>query len=499
MTAREYVPDGVVLTDFLWDRHKVSCIQGPIESGTSTCCCMRIWLQANEQEPDFDGVRRTKWIVTRDTYKDLRETTVKTWLTWFPEIEWGPMSWSEPMQHTLRREHMSGDGTTVECEVIFLAVPDPDTAKRMLASFEITGFWRNEGQFVEKAVIDELVSRCARYPSQRNGPGATWFGGMIDMNAPVEGHWIPYMRGDVPIPADWSDEAKAAMQKPYNWKFFMQPAGLLEEIVDGKVVYKPNPAAENQKWITEPYIEKIVGKDKSWIDERIMSRTGVYSGGKPVYPSFFAADHVSKDDAEPVKGATIFVGLDFGREPAAAFGQCINGTWRILSELIGSDESAELFAPRVKRHLAEKYPGFSYEFWGDPRGADRGQNDEKTAYGIFQTHGMMVMPATTDNNPQIRRSAMSSVLMRRNGFRINFSCITLKVGMGGGYHYPKIKGTGMFSDRPRKNLYSHVCEALENMILGGGEGEALLTPSERPRPAPSPVVRHKVQLRRMGR
>lgn len=497
MTVMDYIPDGEVLTDFLWDRSKCGIIQGPIESGTSTACCHKLWILANEQEPDFDGVRRSRWIITRDTYKDLRETTIKTWLTWFPEKEWGPMAWSEPMTHRLLRPHISGDGSMVDAEMIFLAIPDPDVARRMLASFEITGWWRNEGQFVEKRVIDELMSRTARYPSRRNGPGATWFGGFIDMNAPYEGHWIPYMRGDVPIPADFTDDQKQALKKPDNWKFFMQPSGLLEEIVDGKIVYKPNPKAENQKHITEPYIEKIVGKDKDWIDERIMSRTGIHSGGKPVYPMFFASDHVAERDLEPIPGIPIIVGLDFGRDPAAVFCQCPNGNWVVLSELIGSNESAEVFAPRVKRALAQKYPGFKAEFGGDPRGADKGQNTETTAYDIFMANGMLVMPATTDNNPEMRRSALGAVLNRRNGLRISHSCTTVKVGLSGGYHYPKIKGTGMFSERPKKNLYSHAVEALENAVLYGGEGDAIIMPPKALHKAPSKVFRPRVQLRKI--
>ncbi|PZQ99198.1 MAG: hypothetical protein DI533_00375 [Cereibacter sphaeroides] len=494
MTIMPYVPDGPVLTKFLWDRSKCPIIQGPIESGTSTCCCHKIWVHANEQLPDNDGVRRTRWITTRDTYKDLRETTIKTWLTWFPEREWGPMAWSEPMTHVLRRPHFSGDGTITECENIFLAIPDPDIARRMLASFEITGWWRNEGQFVEKRVVDELHSRTARYPSRRNGPGATWFGGFIDMNAPLEGHWIPYMRGDVPIPADFTDDQRAVLQRPDNWTFYMQPPGLLEKIVDGKVTYLPNPEAENQKHITEPYIDKIVGKDKDWIDERIMSRTGIHAGGKPVYPMFFAADHISNRDIDPVTGAQIIVGLDFGREPAAVFTQCINERWTVLSELIGSNESAEIFAPRVKKHLAQKYPGFKVVFYGDPRGADRGQNVEVTAYDIYAHHGMTISPATSDNNVEMRRSAMSSVLNRRNGMRVSASCTTLKVGMAGGYHYPKIRGTGGFSEKPKKNVYSHACEALENAILGGGEGDILVRPPEAMRKKASRPFRHRVQL-----
>jgi hypothetical protein len=453
-------------------------------------------VQACEQAPDDDGVRRTRWIITRDTYKDLKETTIKTWLHWFPEHVWGPMIRAEPSMHRLVRPHPSGDGTSVDCEVIFLALPDPDVAEKVLASYEITGFFRNEAQFCEKRVIDELLSRCARFPSKSFGPGASWYGGILDLNAPSEGHWIPYMRGDLKMPADWTDEQKAVFKKPKGWDFFVQPPGLNESVRDGKISYSPNPEAENQTWTTQPYMEIIEGKEKSWIDQRVMNRIGVYQNGKPVYPAFFVSDHIARIDAAPVEGIPIVVGLDFGREPAAVFCQCINDQWRFLSELIGSNESAIIFAPRVKKHLAQTYPGFHADFWGDPRGADRGQNDETTAYDIFKQLGMTVLPATTDNNPEMRRSAVTSVLMRRNGMRINPSCTTLKVGMGGGYHYPKIKGTGMFSERPRKNLYSHICESLENAILGGGEGDAIVTSPSRGKPVPSKIRRHKVELRR---
>ena len=504
---RVYEPDGAVLTQWLWDRSRLSIIQGPIQSGTSTCACHKLWTLAMEQEPDFDGVRRSRWIITRDTYKDLRETTIPTWLTWFPESEWGPMVHSEPAYHLMREPtaagwklpaHPSGDGTVIDCEVIFLAIPDPDVAEKILASFEITGFFRNEGQFCEKRVIDELLSRCARYPSKRNGPGATFFGGFIDLNAPLEGHWIPYMRGDMPMPLDWSDDQKRRFAKPENWNFYVQPPGLVEKVIDGQIVYQPNPRAENQKHTTQPYTEIIIGKDKEWIDRRVMNKTGLYLHGKPVYPTFSESEHVSQRQIFAIPGANIIVGLDFGREPAAAFCQCVNGRWTLLSELIGDNESASLFAPRVKRHIAQKYPGFKCDFWGDPRGADQNQSDETTAYKIFEAMGMMVLPATTDNNPEMRRSAVNTVLARRNGFQINPDCMIVKTGFSGGYHYPKIKGTGGFSERPRKNLYSHIVEAMENAILGGGEGDAILISASRPRSKPSPQKRHHVTLRKMA-
>lgn len=498
-----YEPDGDVLTAFFHDEAELAIIQGPIGSGTSSCACHKIWKFAMSQWADFDGVRRTRWIITRDTYKELRDTTIKTWLEWFPESEWGPLIRGEPAFHHLKRKHPSGDGTTIDCEVIFLAIPDPDVAEQVLASYEITGFFRNEAQFCEKGVIDELLSRCARYPSMKNGRGARWHGGFLDLNAPSEGHWIPYMRGDIPLPAEWSEDEAQGYKVPMNasgkprWKFYVQPSGLLEARIEGRIVYQPNPLAENQRHLRKSYMEQIAGKPKDWIDQRVMNKVSIRKDGQPVYPTFMETDHVNARDMPPVERIPIIVGLDFGREPAAAFMQCVNGQWTLLSELIGTNESAQVFAPRVKRHLAQMYPGFSAEFWGDPRGADGTQATETTAFNVFLVNGMTVVPATTDNDTELRRSTVERVLDRRNGFKINPCCIVAKTGFAGGYHYPKIKGApGMFSPRPRKNRFSHIVESVENALLGGGEGYAVISGgAAKPRP-PSPIARHKIQFRR---
>ena len=504
-----YLPDGEVLTDYFWDRSELAIIQGPIQSGTSTCSCHRIWALACEQEADYDGVRRSRWLVVRNSYRELRKTTLETWLEWFPENEWGTLIRSEPMTHVLmqkqpdgtmgQRKHPSGDGTIVHCEVIFIAIDSPETAEQVAASFEITGFFVNEGQFVDKGVVDELLSRCARYPSMKNGPGATWHGGFIDLNAPVEGHWIPYMRGDIPMPEEWTEEQKSEFRKPEGWTFFVQPPGLIEKKIEGKIVYVPNPSAENQSHTRKSYLEIIKGKKKEWIDRRVLNKVGLYADGKAVYPTFSEQDHVAPHALKPIDGAPVIVGLDFGRDPAAVFCQCVNGQWTVLSELIGDNESAQLFAPRVRRHLAQRFPGHKSEFWGDPRGADGGQNVETTAYDVFQAQGMRVLPATTDNNPEMRRSTVESVLDRRYALQIDTACITLRTGLAGGYHYPKIKGvSGVYSERPRKNRYSHVVEALENALMGGGEGDAVVIPSSRPKARPSKIHRHRVSLRRVA-
>ena len=176
--------------------------------------------------------------------------------------------------------------------------------------------------------------------------------------------------------------------------------------------------------------------------------------------------------------------------------QDINGCWIVLSELIGTNDSAMKFAPRTARHLAQQYPGFSFFAYGDPRGADGNQSDETTAYGIFDAHGIRVFPATNDNNPQMRRSTVESVLDRRNGLLINPSCLTLRTGMAGGYHYRKMKGhAGTYAPPPPKNIYSHIVESMENGLLGGGEGDAVVRSAARSPLEPSLIYRHRPRMR----
>ena len=495
--VRRYIPDGEVLTEAFWDRSEFSIIQGPIGSGTSSMCSHKIMVMAGEQPPDDDGVRRTRWMVVRDTYPKLAETTQKTWLDWFPEEQFGVFRKKVPPMHKVRVPHPSRDNTTIDAEVIFQAIGSAEEAEAIAASYEITGFWINEIQFTEKGVVDELMSRAGRYPSPARGPGAKWLGGFADMNAPEEGHWIPYMRGDVLMPNDWSEERKQEFEKPEPWKFFMQPPGLIETMKEGRIIYLPNPKAENQKNLRQTYLQQAQGKPKDWVDRRVLNKTGLYTTGKPVYPSFVEAEHCSHTDIQILPNLPIIVGLDFGRDPAAIAGQCPNGKWRVFNELIGENEPAVEFAPRLKRWLSQLYPGHEFIFGGDPRGSERSRISNVPAYDVFQAHGMSVKQATSNNDPALRRNTVTGVLMRRDGLKISKNCSTLRTAMAGGYHFPKIRGTGAFREVPEKNRYSHPAEAFENMLLIGGEGHKVISYNKN-RPEPVKVGRRRVKMRKFS-
>jgi hypothetical protein len=203
--------------------------------------------------------------------------------------------------------------------------------------------------------------------------------------------------------------------------------------------------------------------------------------GKPVYPQFRRDVHVSDRPLEPIKGIPVGVGLDFGRQPAALIGQTMRGDWFIQREFIGRDMSAVEFAPLLKTYLVQQYPGYSFQFWGDPAGQQRGQATDKTPFEVFNEHGMYVRPAPNPQNQRtVRYEAVNGVLMRRSqsgrasSMLVDPRATTYITGMSGGYYMRRVRVTGeRYAEEPEKNQYSHVCEAGENLLLGGGEGKAV--------------------------
>jgi hypothetical protein len=168
-----------------------------------------------------------------------------------------------------------------------LALDRPEDVKKLL-SLELTGIWINEAREIPKSIIDACTMRVGRYPSMREG-GPTWTGVIADTNAPEEDHWWPIMSGEVPIPDHIPREQAKMLVKPDNWKFFTQPAGMVEsKNKEGELEdYIPNPLAENSKNMMKSYYPNLIqGKTKSWIDVYVMNRLGHIQDGKPVYSMF---------------------------------------------------------------------------------------------------------------------------------------------------------------------------------------------------------------------
>ncbi len=473
MTSFKYKPDGQILKDFMKGETFFRGLRGPVGSGKSVCCCVELFRRALQQEKDLNGVRRSRWAVIRNTNPQLKTTTIKTWLDWFPEHEWGKFTWSVPYTHNIKRADL-------ELEVIFLALDRPEDVKKLL-SLELTGIWINEAREIPKSIIDACSMRVGRFPSMKDG-GCTWTGVIADTNAPEEDHWWPIMSGEVPVPDHIPREEAKMLVKPDNWEFFTQPSGMVEEKDEaGNVTaYTQNKSAENANNMRKDYYPNIVqGKTKSWIDVYVMNRLGSIKDGKPVYANFAPDVHVANEEIPIAAGVPIYIGVDFGLTPACVIGQKVRGRWLLLQEIVAFDMGIVKFSEVLRQELTTRYPTNEVIIFGDPAGDFRAQTDESTPFQILRGAGLNARPAPS-NDVSLRIESVNASLNRmvdgHSGLLVDFRCRNLIKGFEGGYQYRRIQVSGeRYDDKPEKNHYSHIHDALQYLMLGSGEGRSILT------------------------
>lgn len=218
------------VAEFLRSNAFVRAVVGPVGSGKSSGCIVELVRRACEQKPGPDGLRRTRFVVIRNTYGQLRDTTRKTLEQWIPP-DWG--TWHE-QAFTFEMKFQD-----VHSEILFRALDRPEDVKKLL-SLELTGAYINEAREVPKHVLDVLQTRVGRYPSKIQG-GATWFGIWMDTNPWHVGH----------------EFYKLFRSKPEGHELFEQPGGR-------------DPDAENVENLPPGYYQRLcAGKDAEWIAEYV--------------------------------------------------------------------------------------------------------------------------------------------------------------------------------------------------------------------------------------
>lgn len=455
MQTAEYIA-APTMVDFHNSDDFVRGLLGPIGSGKSVACCVEVVKRACEQEPYFPesqqgvsvGVRKSRWAIIRNTYRELIDTTMQTWFDWFPR-ELGEYR-AMDMKWTMVK--LLPDGTKLHLEVLFRALDRPDDIKKLL-SLELTGGWLNEAREIPKQVLDMLQGRVGRYPSKREG-GASWFGIICDTNPPDSDHW-------------WYKLFEE--DRPEGFSLYHQPSGV-------------GPDAENIDNLPPNYYQNMMqGKDQEWINVYVHGLYGFIADGKPVYPEY--KDDIHHVDYDlPLSGSgTIYVGLDFGLTPAALIGQeTASGQFQIIDELVTEDMGAKQFGKLLHKKLSREYCGCTLEIYGDPAGEDRAQTDEDTVFSILQEEQIDAWPAYT-NDYTIRREVVADYLTRldmrgKPAFIIGPKAVMFRKGMAGGYKYKRLQVTGeqRFQDKPLKNKYSHVCEAGQYLMLGAVGGDRVM-------------------------
>lgn len=429
-----YTPSKTV-KEFFESNAKMRVIMGPVGSGKSVGMCFEVLRRAMAQEKGADGFRRTRFAVVRETVRQLSDTTIKTWLDWFPDKVCGNF-----MRTTKTYFLEIGD---IRCEVMFRALDDADDVAN-LNSLELTGAWFNECRDIAPEIVDAMSKRIGRYPSKRDG-GPTWHGMWGDTNPPTIDTWWYYQMEHL-------DPDDGVSPNDNGWVVFKQPSGR-------------SPEAENIENLPEGYYS-TQGRADEYIRTFIDGEYGHSLAGTPVYNHFQPNYHVAKEPLKPSPAShkPIIVGMDLGLTPAAVIGQQdARGRAIVLADIAEFDMGIIRFVrTKLKPLLSEKFPGMPVRIVVDPAGKQRSQNDEKSAIEILEAEGLNVIPAST-NVVTARLNAVDDLLMRQvDGdpvFLMDASCSKLKAAMMGGYRYhPK---TGNIE----KNSHSHVAEALQYFAL----------------------------------
>lgn len=469
--------------EFHLDEGKIRVLAGPIGGGKSVSCAFELMRWACNQQPDGDGVRRTRFAVVRNTVDQLKTTTIKTIFDWFPPGVFGE---HRIVDKTFTISVKLGDNTFVESEWLFLSLDNPADTRKAL-SLELTGVWLNEAREIHPDVIEVMPTRTGRYPKENRaaGYGCTRSGMIMDTNMPSGDAWF----------------GKRMQDEKSGWSVFIQPPAAIDP-EDYLMKYGEDPDEEavfvdfdGREWVINPeadnlenlkadyYPTAIAGKSKDFVDVYVLSRYGRELGGAPVYENVWKRDFHVLDEGKLGRVTSlvsaeypIIIGLDFGRTPSAVFLQSDpRGRITVLSELVSENCGIERFIKDFLRpHIHERYPRGSFVVAPDPAGYHKQQLGEVSLVDVVKKAGFKVSRPVS-NDPEKRIAAVEQVLMEqvdgKARFRVSPECRALIKGFDDGYRY-KLKKNGELEASPDKNRFSHPHDALQYgvMVLAQGPG-----------------------------
>lgn len=453
---------------FHHDDSFVRLLFGAVGCGKSVACCLEILGRGIRQSPGSDGVRRSRWAVIRNTYPELKTTTINTWRSWYPEEQCGKIKFDSPITQHIR----IGD---VDIEIIFLALDSEEDIKK-LKSLELTGVYINELQYINKQIFNVCRERVNRFPSKKDGADISWTGVIADTNPPDNDHWIYKLFEE---------------NCPEGFKIFKYPSPLerVTEIPEGIEhatsttggIYINNDVDYRDVQNDPNYWLKLVpGSTDEEVKVNLMGQYGVVVSGKPVHPAYNDSLHYPGKILLANENIKLGLGWDFGLTPAVAIVQLdALGQLKVIDELWSDDMNLRDFAESVVLpYLNRTYPWWheNYESRHDPAGNSGMQTDGKSCEDILRQCGIKSLAAAESNAPTARRDGLDFFLSRMtNGipsFQVSSKARMIRKGLMGSYQYArmKVKGEERYHDAPLKNMYSHICEGLEYIAMFYAQG-----------------------------
>lgn len=277
---------------------QVRCIVGPVGSGKTSGAAWELCYYLPKFLFDEHKIKQTRWVVVRNTYPELRDTTMRTVFDWFP---WGKHEKQENIYWLRYPEGFSA-------ELMFRSCDNPNDIKKF-KSLEITGYWIDESIEVAEEIKRMLKNRIGRYP--RKCP--VRFG--IETTNPPDVEHPTYSE----FAWDTLPPGPIAKTKPLpNHEGFWQPPG------------------ENNSNLRPGYYEDLktdYRDSPDWISTYIEGKPGIIIQGKLVYNNFRRDMHQSQGSLIWAQGP-IWRGWDNSGTARPAWSSRCPG--QIISRFFGS-------------------------------------------------------------------------------------------------------------------------------------------------------------------
>lgn len=432
------------LSGFLTAEAFVSLVTGPVGSGKSSAAMLKIAYHAKRMRKQQDGIRRSRCVVIRNTAEMLRDATLPTFNTWFPEGIAGSHLKTEK-KFLLRFDD-------VECDILFRGLDEAADVRRLL-SLEVSFAVLDEFREINPDIFNAVQARVGRYPSVKDG------GCVTDDGTPNKHVW----------------GASNAPDADTFWEEY-----LTDPPANASVFFQPSARSVDADWLenlpASYYDDLAQGKTEDWIAVYIDNKFGRSLSGEPVFGKSFSTERHTSPTALNVLSSPLIIGVDAGLSPAAVIGQLDYQSRLIVHDALTSEGMGALrfIREKIKPLLANKYPGRQVAVVIDPAAFQRAQTDERTVADIYKTEGFRVVPART-NAIAARIAAVENYLTRTVDGKPcmlidRVHAADLVVAMRSRYRY-KINTKGQRDDTPEKNHpWSDVADSLQYLCLHADNG-----------------------------
>lgn len=395
-------------------RSRVKLLIGPLGTGKTTSASYdEIMCQSKWVKPDREGKRRSRFAVVRNSIPMLKDTTIKTFLHWFP-----PSKLKGDYKETRRICTLKIEDR--ELEFLFRGLDDEKDVGNLL-SLDLTGAWIDEAREIKNSIFKGVLGRLTRYPSHDNYDkedpryylsARDWLlferdkwetfdpdehMHLLDKNCLTclkpfvvqPGHRCPLEAGThLDRSMGLGCEAWTSKFSPYlfppqvvlttnypsreHWLY----RDFVGNPIEGYSIYEQTQE-ENARNLNPDYytnLEKDYADRPDLLMTLVRGEWGVTVRGMRVYPEFDRHIHVSPCSLMPEKPRRILVGWDnTGISPAISLSY-INeiGQWCVFKELtfknIGIADATETLILWCDANMPD---GCTYTHIGDPAGKTR--------------------------------------------------------------------------------------------------------------------------------